>query len=131
MFAVGCVYRYSYLWARQRDEGEVSGRKDRPTCLLIRNPRIPDLLFLFPISSSPPVNPEDAMNIPPAECRRAGIRHPAWLYVSEFNVSSASDPLDFASVAPIGDLSKAFLEIASAEALRRLADRKAKMVRRS
>ena len=33
--ASGLVVLYSYLWAREHDRGEVSGRKDRPACVQI------------------------------------------------------------------------------------------------
>lgn len=131
MFEIGRLYRYSYLWARQRDKGENTGRKDRPACLLIRNPRIPDLLFLFPVSSSSPLNEDVALAIPEAECRKAGLRPPAWLYLSEFNVASASDPFDFASVRPIGSFSEAFLAIARSRALELVIARKARLVKRT
>ena len=131
MFEIGCLYRYSYLWARQHDKGEISGRKDRPACLLIRNPRIPDLLFLFPVSSSPPLTQDAALSIPQAECRTAGLRPPAWLYLSEFNVASASDPFDFASSRPIGAFSEAFVAQARAKALELVAARNAQLVRRT
>jgi len=31
----GLIIRYSYLWAREQDRGEESGRKDRPACVQV------------------------------------------------------------------------------------------------
>lgn len=131
MFEVGAVYRYSYLWARQNSGGEQSGRKDRPACLLLKNPRLPDLLFLFPISSLPPDRGETAFAIPERECRNAGLRSPAWLYLDEFNIASASDPLDFASLRPAGLFSGGFVNESRKIALELIAGRKAKLVKRT
>ena len=31
----GDVIRYPYLWARQHEDGEDAGRKERPVCVVI------------------------------------------------------------------------------------------------
>ncbi len=54
----GDVIRYSYLWAREFDQGEHSGRKARPTCVMIVVPSRdgPSKTLLFPITSQPPTS---------------------------------------------------------------------------
>lgn len=131
MFEIGAVYNYAYLWARQRDAGEISGRKNRPAALLLRNSRLPDLLFMFAISSSPPDSGRLALRLSPSECDRAGLRSPAWIYLDEFNVSSAADPVDFAGVAPLGNLSRSFVDRVRRAALENIRARRAIVVARS
>lgn len=54
MFKPGDLLRYYYLWARQADAGEESGRKARPVCIVVRIPTTPAALFLFPLTSQQP-----------------------------------------------------------------------------
>ena len=131
MFKVGAVYRYSFLWSRENLAGEVSGRKDRPTCLLIRSVDNPDILVLFPITSRSADELEYGLRIPDAECRKAGLASPAWIVMDELNLALASDPLDFASLTPIGEFSLGFREILLARAKAALVARRAKITKRN
>ena len=108
MFRVGAIYAYSFLWSREKAAGEESGRKDRPVCLLVRPLELPDLLFLFPITSRRPEEGRHARSIPEVECRRGGIRPPAWIILDEINVAQESRPYDFVSLSPLGEFSPAY-----------------------
>ncbi len=109
----GAVIRYPYLWKRESDKGEDSGRKDRPACLVIAVP-IHGLtyLYLLPISSQPPSPTQTALEIPEGELRRIGLKayKRGWITVSEHNrdIAERSFYLDL-SADPLGTFSDAFL----------------------
>lgn len=109
---IGTVLEYAYLWKRQADAGEISGRKDRPVCLALRLGTDPDRMafFLFPITSQPPAADRPAIAIPQIECRRGGLSHPAWLIVDEFNHTKADAAYDVADATPRGMFSAAFMK---------------------
>ena len=130
MFKVGAIYSYSFLWSRQKKAGEESGRKDRPACLLIRPDDTPELLFLFPITSRDPGPEPFAAPIPEVECRRAGLREPAWIVMDEVNITLESTPYDFVSLAPIGEFSPAYRQKLLAIAKSAIAARRMKVVKR-
>ena len=109
----GTVIRYPYLWRRERDNGEDSGRKDRPVCLTIAvvNDNL-TYLYLLPISSQPPIDGQSALEIPELELRRIGLKtyKQGWVTVSEHNRDIAErsyyyDP----SLKPLGVFSDTFL----------------------
>lgn len=116
MFEQGNVYLYSYLWAREAHRGEVSGRKDRPSCLLLRPVSRPDILFLFAITSQPPSVGRVYEALTASDCHRCGLREPAWLILDEYNISYASDPHEFASLKPLGKLGSEVLRKAAEKA---------------
>ena len=62
----GCVVRYAYLWAREHDRGEESGRKDRPTCMLLitHGKDGLEVPLFFPITSRSPTSGSHAVEIP-------------------------------------------------------------------
>ncbi len=80
---------YPYLWGWQRDQGEDAGRKDRPVCVAIASRDGNGLthLALLPISGTPPMAGQTAIEVPPLEIRRIGLREhkQAWITVSEYN----------------------------------------------
>jgi hypothetical protein len=108
----GAVFLYSYLWAREAEAGEESGRKNRPACLLIRLSRKQDRLYMFAITSRPPAAGRIAGELNLLERKRCGLKAPAWIILDEFNVSLATELHDFASLRPLGKLSPAFVKIA-------------------
>jgi hypothetical protein len=55
MFDQGDVAEFYYLWHREEIAGEESGRKPRPVCIVIKTPGNPDVVFLFPFTSKPPL----------------------------------------------------------------------------
>ncbi len=111
-FEAGAVFSYSYLWAREAEAGEESGRKNRPACLLIRLSRNEDRLYMFAITSRRPTAERISEELSLLECKRCGLRAPAWIILDEFNVSMASELQDFASLRPLGNLSPAFVKMA-------------------
>ena len=62
MFDAGDVVHFHYLWKRQADAGEESGRKARPVCVVVRTPDVPGAVFLFAITSQAPH--EDRLSLP-------------------------------------------------------------------
>ncbi|MDE2361122.1 MAG: hypothetical protein KGM42_00480 [Hyphomicrobiales bacterium] len=85
---IGDVWRYHYLWSRQREAGEREGRKSRPVSVVaITVGRTGETnLFLLPITSQPPAPDRDAIEIPEIERRRAGLDDkPLWVMLDEYN----------------------------------------------
>lgn len=109
----GSIISYPYLWAWQRDRGETEGRKERPVCMLLTIPgRHETNLVLLAISGSPPRSDQTAIEIPPLEVRRAGLREwkQAWITVSEFNHDIAERSFYYDPNTEIrGSFSKGFL----------------------
>jgi hypothetical protein len=109
--ANGSVLRYPYLWAW--DKGETEGRKSRPVCMVLAIPKGAQThLVILAISGTPPRSDQTALEIPPLECRRAGIRDwkDAWIIVSEFNHDIAEASFYYDPNAEIsGVFSKDFL----------------------
>jgi hypothetical protein len=105
----GDIVRYYYLWARQAADGEESGRKARPACVVVRTPAEPPALFLFPLTSQKPSPSRDSLAVSEIECRRGGLDHPSWLILDEYNRVQADETYDLAGARPIGTFSPAFL----------------------
>jgi hypothetical protein len=94
--------------------GEESGRKPRPVCIVIKTPGNPDVVFLFPFTSKPPLAGQLGLPVPEMECRRVGLAAPCWIILDEYNRVEMDKDYDFASTEPIGSVSAAFLrEIAA------------------
>jgi hypothetical protein len=84
----GLVLRYSYLWSREADAGEESGRKDRPSAVLMALQLESGELIAYvaPITHSAPATPFDGVTIPPAVKRRLGLDGvPSWVVTTEYN----------------------------------------------
>lgn len=106
MFKAGDVVRYYYLWHEQAQNGEHSGRKARPSCVIVKTE---SHFFLFPITSQEPVNLQFSLKIPEIECRRVGLQKQSWVRVDEFNVVSRKTFFDFADLKSQGRFSLAFM----------------------
>ena len=109
MFKPGDLLRYYYLWARQADAGEESGRKARPVCIVVRTPTTPAALFLFPLTSQQPDATRTYIAVSEIECRRGGLDFPSWLILDEYNRVQTDEAYDLASTRPIGSFSPAFV----------------------
>jgi hypothetical protein len=109
VFEAGEVYEFSYLWKRQAEQGEESGRKDRPVCLAVTSGQNPTALFLFPITSRKPLSGRQAIALSDVECRRANFDQPAWLVIDELNYATTDNLVDFVGLSPLGAFSTAFL----------------------
>lgn len=116
-FRRGDIISYPYLWRWQVEENPVRehGEKDRPVCMILT---IADRqgfthLLLLPISSKPPFDRQEAIEVPALELRRAkliGYKR-GWITISECNydVLERSYYLD-SGQEPLGRFSEAFLE---------------------
>jgi hypothetical protein len=64
----GLVIRYSYLWAREADQGQEEGVKDRPCAVVLVVFDEPDRprVRVLPITHTAPADPRDGLEIPPA-----------------------------------------------------------------
>jgi hypothetical protein len=86
---VGWVFRYSYLWHWQFVEGREEGDKDRPALVLAIVAHLDDgmpAVRVLPITHSPPKNPDEAIEIPPATKRRLGLDDErSWIVLTESN----------------------------------------------
>lgn len=109
MFEQGDVAEFYYLWHREAQKGEESGRKSRPVCIVIKTPGNPDVVFLFPFTSKAPPPGRLALNVPEMECRRIGLTAPCWIILDEYNRVELDKDYDFVSTDPIGSVSAAFL----------------------
>jgi hypothetical protein len=109
MFKPGNLLRYYYLWARQAEAGEESGRKARPVCVVVRTPTTPAALFLFPLTSQQPDPTRTYIAISEIECRRGGLDFPSWLILDEYNRARTDEVYDLATTKPIGSFSPAFI----------------------
>lgn len=85
----GLVVRYSYLWHDDKLAGAIEGSKDRPAAIIMRKEREdgqPDLVFVLPITHTPPKAPTVGVAIPQATARAIGLDDiPQWIIVSEVN----------------------------------------------
>lgn len=119
-FGHGDVILYSYLWGREHDRGEESGRKARPTCVMIifRAQEGKKTTLLFPITSRRPDPRADAVEIPEIEARRAKLYTPAWIIVDEFNSDDLETSFAIEDAEPLGAFSRKFMaRVAAAAAI--------------
>lgn len=105
----GSLYRFYYLWSRERWRGEESGRKSRPVCLVMKSAANPATLFLFPVTTKEPPPHSISLPIDSAECRRANLVFPSWIVVEEYNRVDSDELYDFESLDAIGRLSEPFM----------------------
>lgn len=109
MFERGQIVRFFYLWKRQAEAGEETGRKARPACIVVRTPDNPGAVFLFPITSQQPDKDRLHLAFGEMECRRAGLAFPCWIILDEYNRVDLDKAFDFESTQPMGSVSAAFL----------------------
>jgi mRNA-degrading endonuclease toxin of MazEF toxin-antitoxin module len=62
------VISYGYLWAREHGRGTEEGAKDRPCAIVAARQVIEgrEVVTVVPITHTPPTDPADAIEIPPA-----------------------------------------------------------------
>lgn len=97
MLEQGDVAEFYYLWHREAQQGEESGRKPRPVCVVIKTPGNPDIVFLFPFTSKAPLPGQLALSVPETECRRIGLTAPCWIILDEYNRVETDKDYDFVS----------------------------------
>lgn len=109
----GDVFDYYYLWAREQAKGEESGRKERPTCVVLAIPTATGgiALRLLPLTTKEPTDAA-AIEIPQTERARVGLdaARRQWLILSEWNADVYETSTDFADRTPRGVFSKAFMK---------------------
>jgi hypothetical protein len=110
MFEAGRIYRFSYLWSWQERQGEETGRKIRPVCLILRTPEPDGALFLFPIATVQPSEDRLALSIPAGERKSAGLEMASWIVLDEYNRTEDCKVCDFESPNLIGQFSGPFFQ---------------------
>lgn len=131
MFDVGGIYRFSYLWARQYEGGEESGRKVRPVCLMFKTAKPSGRLYLFPITTILPDPDRISIEIPLSERQKIGLNQKCWLVMDEYNLTSETAAYDFESLIPMGQLRQVFLREVATIIKRVLSSHKMKAIPRS
>jgi len=128
----GLVIRYSYLWAREHDRQEETGRKDRPACvqIIVADTQAGTIVALFLITSQPPRRDRTALEIPETEARRVGLGIPAWIMVDEWNLDNLATSPHIADTRPLGTFSAAFLRRVRKSAAERIRARRYRSVPR-
>lgn len=85
----GLVLNYAYLWHREFQSGLEEGRKNRPSVIVLTVQSKTDdatRVILLPITHSLPLNPGDAVEIPPRVKAHLGLDDlRSWVVVTEGN----------------------------------------------
>jgi hypothetical protein len=84
----GVVLSYSYLWSEDYKKGIKEGRKDRPAPVIAINAQAgpTDLVYVVPITHSPPDRNGQKLKLPQEIKRRLGLDEEAsWIDVTEIN----------------------------------------------
>ncbi len=85
----GLVIRYNYLWADDAAQGHEEGDKDRPAAIVMvvkHSGGDETHVYALPITHSAPIAGTEALEIPAAVCRAAGLDAArSWVVLSEFN----------------------------------------------
>ncbi len=111
----GTVLRYPYLWKWQSQRQETEGRKIRPVCVLLSVVSPKDNkthVMLLAISSQPPIDTQNSIQIPETERRRAGLSEwkDAWITISEYNYDVVESSFYFEpDQIALGRFGKAFM----------------------
>lgn len=86
---VGWIFRYSYLWHWQFEQGREEGDKDRPVLVLAITTTLEDgspVVRVLPVTHTPPQRVDEAVEIPAATKRRLGLDDErSWIVLSESN----------------------------------------------
>src|SRR5712671_5518623 len=130
--ANGLVISYNYLWAREHDRHEETGRKARPACvqIIVADSKGRTVVALFPITSQPPQASRTTLEIPETDARRIGLTMPSWVIVDEWNLDDLARSPHLADTRPIGLLSPAFMKRVRGAAADRIRARRYRSVPR-
>ena len=84
----GLVIRYAYLWDSEARQGREEGVKDRPCAIVLvvlREGEHP-IVRVLPVTHAPPVDPADALEIPPLTKERLSLdSERSWVVLTEAN----------------------------------------------
>ena len=84
----GLVIRYSYLWLDEHRQGQEEGAKDRPCAVILVTTGAEGerVVTVLPVTHTPPVDGNLAVEIPPATKRRLGLDETrSWVVLAEAN----------------------------------------------
>ena len=84
----GLVICYAYLWADEHRRGADEGRKNRPCAIVAARQVVEgrEIITVVPITHTPPGDPQDAIELPPAIKAHLGLDDlPSWIMVTETN----------------------------------------------
>lgn len=84
----GLVISYAYLWHEEALRGQEEGSKDRPCVVILSTVQegTSTVVTVAPISHSPPMDLETAVELPTETKRRLGLdTERSWAIVSEVN----------------------------------------------
>jgi hypothetical protein len=84
----GQVIRYAYLWWNEARAGRQDGAKDRPCGIVLTRLTTAGrtVVYVLPITHTPPLKDEDAIEIPQATKRRLGLDpERSWIITTELN----------------------------------------------
>ena len=85
---IGLVIGYSYLWKSEAEQGQTEGVKNRPCAiiLMVQTEEKDPLVTLVPITHTPPLMPDDAIEIPHNTKLRLGLDgERSWVVITEVN----------------------------------------------
>ena len=85
---VGHVIRYAYLWKTEADAGLEEGLKDRPAVIVLAYVRESEGLrvVVAPITHSPPLDLNAALEVPPKTRNRLGLDGDRqWIILDDLN----------------------------------------------
>ena len=91
----GLVIRYDYLWHRESSHGQIEGKKFRPCAIVVARKTADngDVVLVAPITHSPPMIPQNAIEIPQLVKQHLGLdSQRSWIVTSEINAVSWTDP---------------------------------------
>ena len=92
---VGLVLCYAYLWTEDDEAGRSEGAKDRPTVVVLarRDVGPSELVYVAPITHSPPSRPHEKIAVEPRVKRHLGLDADAsWISTTELNVFAWPGP---------------------------------------
>jgi hypothetical protein len=84
----GQVIRYAYLWWNESRVGRADGVKDRPCGIVLtcQTEQGNTMIYVLPITHTPPLSQEDGIEIPPATKQRLGLdADRSWIITNELN----------------------------------------------
>jgi hypothetical protein len=82
------VIRYAYLWYDEHVRGQEEGIKDRPCVIVLAKHSAGEntMVTVAPITHTPPLHPEEAVEIPLPTKQRLGLDTArSWVMVNEVN----------------------------------------------
>jgi hypothetical protein len=82
------VISYSYLWAREHEQGIEEGAKDRPCAIVAARQIIEgrEVVTVVPVTHNAPADKADAVEIPAALKAHLGLDElPSWIIITETN----------------------------------------------